>query len=49
MCITAYASNTLKPEIEEFGLETCFLEEGDEKGAETAVDVKGNFALYGQF
>ena len=49
MCVTAYASNALKSEIEEFGLEACFLEEGDEKGTETAVDVKGDFALYGQF
>lgn len=49
MCIAAYAGDALESEIEQLGLETCFFEEWDEKGAETAVYVQGNFALYGEF
>jgi hypothetical protein len=44
--IATYASDALESEVEEFGFEPGFLEEGDEEGAETAVNVKWDLALY---
>lgn len=49
VCITAYTCYTLKSEIKEFGLKTCFLQEWHKEGTETAVYVERNLALESEF
>lgn len=43
--VAAYAGDALEGEVEGDGGEASAGEEGDEEGAETAVDVKGELAL----
>lgn len=45
MRIAGDGRHALKAEIEELGFETCFLEKGNEEGAEAAVYVERDLAL----
>jgi hypothetical protein len=38
--VTADAGNTLQSEVEELGFETSTLEEGNQEGSQTAVDME---------
>lgn len=43
--VAAYAGDASEGEVEGFGFEACAGEEGDEEGAEAAIDVEGEFFL----
>jgi hypothetical protein len=49
MSVTADARYALESEIEGLRFKPGLVEEGDEEGSETAVYVKGYFALDGEF